>query len=156
MLELLLKKHQFLVFSASVLALSACSTQGGSRYGDVQGTHCGTVAVPCAQVIEYHPVLVQPPPYQIPTSPVPTPCPVGQCPPVTQPPIVAQSPIISEPPVVVQPPVMAEPAYIPPVIVEPPYIQSEGVVDDPVISCPEGTIHSYGGQDCIPITVPRK
>lgn len=135
-----------LAFSISGLALSACSTQGSSRYGDVhphQGqVPCGTIMVPCGVVIEYHPVQVTPPPYL-----VPVPCPTGQCPSVAKP----EPPVIVEPPVVVEPPVITEPP-----VVEPPIVLPPPPSPPPPISCPEGTIPGYGGTDCIPITVPRK
>ena len=154
----------FFTFSASLLAMSACSTQGASRYGDVNRTApvpCGTVMVPCGQIIEYHRVQVQPPSYL-----VPVPCPTGRClppqpprvqkPPVTDPPVVMAPPAIIEPPAVVEPPyvplVIAEPPYEPPVV-EPPVLRSP---TPPPVPCPPGTIPGYGGQDCIPITVPRK
>ena len=75
---------------------------------------------------------------------------------VNKPPIaVKPAPIITEPPTIV------EPSYTPPSLAlpEPPersITSSWPVVDDPVVTCPEGTIPSYGGQECIPITVPRK
>lgn len=144
------QKYFMLAFGVSTLALSACSTQGASRYGDVhtgQGpVPCGTVMVPCGQVIEYHRVQVQPPAYL-----VPAPCPTGQCQPAPQPPVVIEPPVEAP-----QPPIIEPAPYVPPVVPEPPIVLPSAVVDDPVISCPEGTIPSYGGQDCIPITVPRK
>lgn len=137
------------VFSVGILALSACATQGSSRYGDTPTAStvipCGTVLVPCGQVIEYYPVQVQTPPH-----PVPMPCPSVQCPPTVEPPVIAAPPAAVEPPVVIEAP------YGPPVVYDPPIIDPPAVVDDPVITCPDGTIPSYGGQDCIPITVPRK
>lgn len=143
------RDYLFLALGVSALALSACSTQGASRYGEgtvvTPPVPCGTVMVPCGQIIEYHPVQVTPPPYL-----VPAPCPEWKCP--TEPPVVIEPPIV-EPPVVVEPPyeppVIVDPPYVPPVVIDPPY-------EPPVISCPEGSIPAYGGQDCIPITVPRK
>jgi len=138
-----------LAVSVSALALSACSMQGASRYGGdyvvTPPVPCGGVAtVPCGHVIEYHPVQVQPPAYLVPAA-----CPKGQCPPVEPPlPPVVPPPPPPPPPVVVADP----PPYVPPVVLPPP------PPPPPLrpISCPEGTIPGYGGQDCIPITVPRK
>lgn len=144
------QKYIILAISVTTLMLSACSTQGASRYGDVhegQGAvPCGTVMVPCGQVIEYHPVQVQPPAYL-----VPAPCQTGQCQPVPKPPVVIEPPVEAP-----QPPIIEPTPYVPPAVPEPLIVLPPPVVDDPVISCPEGTIPSYGGQDCIPITVPRK
>jgi len=138
-----------LAFSVTGVALSACSTQGASRYGGEQvatpPVPCGSVMAACGHVVEYHRVQVQPPSYL-----VPAPCPTGQCSP-PEPPVVIEPPVV-EPPVIVEPPheppVVAPPPYEPPVVLPPP--------PPPPISCPEGTIPGYGGQDCIPITVPRK
>lgn len=138
-----------LALSVSGLALTACSTQGASRYGDAHvvtpPVPCGTVMVPCGQVIEYHPVQVTPPPYL-----VPAPCPTAPCP-VPQPPVI-------DPPY--EPPVVVDPPYEPPVIVDPPYeppvLPPPPPPPPPPVTCPPGTIPGYGGQDCIPITVPRK
>ena len=102
--------------------------------------------IPCGQVIEYHRVQVQPPAYL-----VPAPCPKGQCQPAPQPPVVIEPPVEAP-----QPPIIEPAPYVPPALPEPPIVLPPPVVDDPVISCPEGTIPSYGGQDCIPITVLRK
>jgi len=143
----------FLIFSVSILALSACSTHGASRYGETQSgkvaVPCGTVMVPCGPVIAYYPIPVQRTSY-----PVPTPCPIEQCPPTSNIPAVAQTPTVVEPAVIEEPP------YLPPLKPEPPVVLppriERPVVDAPVITCPEGTIHSYGGQECISIIVPRK
>lgn len=148
-----MRKFLFPILTCGAVAISACSTQGVSRYGDTQASSpqmpCGPVMVPCGQIVEYHRIQVQPPAYL-----VPVPCPTGQClppepPVIEQPPIIAEQPVIVEPPYV--PPVIAEPPYEPPVIVEPPVLRPP-----PPVSCPPGTIPGYGGQDCIPITVPRK
>ena len=152
----LVQNYLFFVLGTSALALSACSTHGTSRSGGeavvTLPVPCGTVNVPCGQLIEYHPVTVQPPAYL-----VPTPCPVGQCQPPTEPPVVIHEPPVVEAPYVppYEPPIIEQP-YVPPVVSEPPFTLPQRVVDDPVITCPEGTIPSYGGQDCISLTTPRK
>lgn len=147
-----LRNVSILALSVSLLALSACSTSSSARYGSEKNAKsaisCGAVAAPCIPAPQYHPLPVQEPAYHVvqefahtvtvqqPEYLVPAPCPVEQCPPP-----------IAEP--VYEPPVVVEPVYEPPVFVEPPYVP-------PVISCPEGTIPSYGGQDCIQIAIPRK
>ena len=153
----LVQNYLFFVLGTSALALSACSTHGTSRYGGeavvTPPVPCGTVNVPCGQLIEYHPVTVQPPAYL-----VPPPCPVGQCQPPAEPSVLIHEPIVAEAPYVppYETPIVVEPPYVQPVVSEPPFTFPQRFVDDPVITCPEGTIPSYGGQDCISLTVPRK
>ena len=142
-----MQKYLFPILSMSVMAISACSTQGASRYGDSHTESalvlCGTVTVPCGQIVEYHRVQVQPPTYL-----VPVPCPTGHC-------LPSEPPVIVEPPNV--PPAVAELPYEPPVTLEPPVVEPPIVLSPPPpVSCPPGTIPGYGGTDCIPITVPRK
>ena len=103
--------------------------------------------VPCGQVIEYQPVM--PAPYV-----VPLPCQGAQCSPAN--PVYEPNPVIVTNPPVTELPVYELPVYEPPVY-EPPIRVERPVVDAPVYSdCPEGTITGYGGQDCIPIVIPRK
>lgn len=135
------RTHLVLVLSITGLALSACSTQGASRYGDTgaAGADCGTVMVPCGPFVTYAPVQGPPPTYLM-----PAPCPMGQC------------ETVPEPAVVVSPPIetAVETPYVPPLVIKPPY--EPLVTHTPVVSCPEGSIASYGGDGCIPIAVPRK
>ena len=164
-----LRTYLILALAVSASGLSSCSTQGASRYGDAAVVPppiaCGTVRVPCAQVIEYHPVQLPAPIYQQPAYQQPAPCPAGQCqavakPVVTQdPPVITQQPSIIEPEPYVHAPepyVTRSEPYTPPAMPERRLYAPKPVVDDPIISCPEGSIPGYGGQDCIPITVPRK
>jgi len=58
----LVQNYLFFVLGTSALALSACSTHGTSRYGGeavvTPPVPCGTVNVPCGQLIEYHPMCL--------------------------------------------------------------------------------------------------
>lgn len=133
-----------LAFSLTNLCLAACSTQGASRYGDGSATMntatCDAVAVPCAPIVQYPAVPVMPTTYI-----VPRPCLHGQCE-TSSAPMEVES---YKP----EPTIIADSPYVPPVISEPyPEIPS---TPDP-ITCPVGSILGYGGDNCIPIAVPRK
>jgi hypothetical protein len=165
-----------ITLSVSAVILSACASPGASRYGDggpAQGqVACGPVTVPCQPVAIYPPAQ----PYVR-----PMPCLPGQCLPPAQPtvsaptpPVTAARPVTTARPAYPEPTPydtpftlpepslpespLSEPAQAePPVMFEPPMRLPRAVVDDPVTTtCPEGEIPSYGGQGCIPLTIPRK
>lgn len=130
----------FLTLSVGGLALSACSTQGAStRYGDANNACCAQMTT-CVEMVDCG--------YWVtPLHHVQT----------VEKEVVVEKEVIKElPPVTIYEPAPcpadtrpdADGACIRTVTVEvPTYIPPE---------CPEGTIPGYGGNGCIPITVPRK
>ena len=154
--------------SLSVIALSACASKNGtSRYGGEAIIDCVPPALPCGPAPIYRPMPMQaPPPIYVP-PPIPAPAAVTV---TTAPPKAA--PLPAPPPAAPASPVYEpyvpntytpEPSTSEPYTSEPytpslpPLRSNRPVVDDPAeIPCPEGSIPSYGGVDCIAITVPRK
>ena len=156
--ETSLHKTIFTAFFIGCLALTACSTQGASRYGDapshVGTAPCGPTVTPCVQGY-YQPVV--PMDYNL-----AAPCQGAQCAPI-YPAYNAESMIEIQPPIpqttitaTPEPSIYEAPAFDP-LAVLPPIRNPRPVIDEPVdISCPEGSILGYGGQGCIPISIPRK
>ncbi len=147
------RRGVFVLLSVGCLVLSACSTHpSSSRYGGGDVSSCGqAVSVPCPPVLSYVPiaprVIAQPviAPPQVNVQPVP--CTASSC--LPEP--VYEAPIVEAP--IYEPPVIDPPIYDPPAY---PSYEDPQLYIPPASSCPDGYISSYGGDDCIPIAVPRK
>lgn len=131
-----------LTFSTGVLALSACSTQNASsRYGEANGAYCGQITT-CVKMVD-HGYWVTPL-HHIQT---------------VEKDVIVEKEVIKElPPVTVYETKPCPPDTTP---------DSDGACirtvtvqlpppPAPPVTCPEGTIPGYGGQDCISIRVSRK
>ncbi len=130
----------FLISLVSVSAgLSACSAQQvTSRYGEAYAysemASSGAYGSECAVAVQPCGYYMIPTYHVITTFPEPAPQPVPETP-------------------IYEPPVIVEPEPLPPVVIPP---MPELPVITPPPSCPEGHIPGYGGEGCIPLTIPRK
>ena len=152
------KQGAMALLSLGTLALTACSSQNSTRYGgETIGVDCRPVSVPCppavapVQYIRAPQYVVTP---QAVTTPAPLPAPVEsyvEPAPIYKPYVEAEP----SPQPYVEPYVEPEP-YVPPYRDLPP-VDDELIYTGPLLNdCPEGHIKGYGGEDCIPIAVPRK
>lgn len=146
-----------LLLAAATLTLSACSTQGTSRYGGEAIVDCVPASMPCTPAPIYRPapMQAQPPVYvPAPVAPSPQAAPLPATPLPSKPASPVYEPYVPE---TMPDPYTSEPYTPEPYAPLPPIRSNRPVVDDPAeLPCPEGSIPGYGGTDCILITVPRK